>query len=195
MPAGPLSGITNAISTVSRDGRITTRITTGYFHLNMHHMALYIVAAVDDSIGPAALVGLARSLRQVSQELDRTLAGCVGESSVARCHVLAALADGSGRSMSQLAEASLLTGASLTRLVDGMINDNLVLRKVDDHDRRRVLVMATRRGMLTHEVMTRAVEDSGLAIAAAEHDRLVAALAAVLDRIRLADTAPLPGPR
>ncbi|MBC7304383.1 MAG: MarR family transcriptional regulator [Nocardia sp.] len=158
-------------------------------------MALYIVAAVDDSIGPAALVGLARSLRQVSQELDRTLAGCVGESSVARCHVLAALADGSGRSMSQLAEASLLTGASLTRLVDGMINDNLVLRKVDDHDRRRVLVMATRRGMLTHEVMTRAVEDSGLAIAAAEHDRLVAALAAVLDRIRLADTAPLPGPR
>ncbi|MFD3591934.1 MarR family winged helix-turn-helix transcriptional regulator [Nocardia sp. NPDC058640] len=146
---------------------------------------------MDDSTGPAALAELARSLRQVSQELDRTLATCLGEPSVARWHVLGAVADGAGRSMSQLAEASLLTGASLTRLIDAMINDNLVLRKVDDHDRRRVLVFPTRRGMLTHEVMTRAVEQSGLAVPAPEHDRLVVALADILDRVRLADSAPL----
>ncbi|WP_188830140.1 MarR family winged helix-turn-helix transcriptional regulator [Nocardia camponoti] len=144
----------------------------------------------DSSTGPAALAELARSLRQVSQELDRSLARSVGEASIARFHVLAALSDGVGRSMSQLGDSTLLTGATLTRLVDAMINDNLVLRKVDDEDRRRVLVYPTRRGTLTYEVMTRAIEQSGLTVASAERKRLTDALDAVLDRVRLADSDP-----
>ncbi len=94
--------------------------------------------------------------------------------------------------MSQLADATLLSGASLTRLIDAMINDNLVLRKVDDNDRRRVLVFPTRRGMLTHEVMTRAVEQSGLAVPSVECERLTGALGEVLTRVRLAESAPIP---
>ncbi|GGK60565.1 hypothetical protein GCM10011591_36060 [Nocardia camponoti] len=92
--------------------------------------------------------------------------------------------------MSQLGDSTLLTGATLTRLVDAMINDNLVLRKVDDEDRRRVLVYPTRRGTLTYEVMTRAIEQSGLTVASAERKRLTDALDAVLDRVRLADSDP-----
>lgn len=48
--------------------------------------------------------------------------------------------------MSALGAITLLPGPSLTRLIDAMIDDNLVHRRVDETDRRRVLVFATRRG-------------------------------------------------
>ncbi|MGN2641899.1 MarR family transcriptional regulator [Nocardia takedensis] len=121
---------------------------------------------MDHRTGPTAVEELARLLRGASQALDRAITTHLGEASIGRWHVLCAVVgDGEraqGRSMSQLAEATLLTGASLTRLIDAMIAENLVHRRVDDTDRRRVLVLPTARGLHTHRTMAAAVDVSGL---------------------------------
>lgn len=138
---------------------------------------------MDNSTAPAALEELARLVRRASQELDRAIATSLGENSVVRWHALAAVVDGVGYPMSHLAEATLLTGANLTRLVDGMIADNLVHRKVDDTDRRRVLVFPTRRGVLAFQSMNRAVGASGLDALAAGNARLAKSLAGLVDQL------------
>lgn len=146
---------------------------------------------VDDSTAPAALDDLARLVRRASQELDRAIATCLGESSVGRWHVLEAVAGGTGLSMSQLADATLLNAATLTRLIDAMIADNLVLRKVDDTDRRRVLVFPTRRGQLTRKVMEQTLAASGLTEIAATAASATKALTALVDRVAATEPAPL----
>ena len=57
------------------------------------------------------------------------------------------LAHGESHRMSELAEFTQLPPASLTRLIDGMVADNLVHRKPDPRDRRGVLVHLTDRGL------------------------------------------------
>ena len=56
--------------------------------------------------------------------------------------------------MTDLAEAILLTGPTLTRTVDRLVSASLVYRTVDLSDRRRVLVNVTRRGRATHGHLT-----------------------------------------
>ncbi|GAB3209560.1 MarR family winged helix-turn-helix transcriptional regulator [Nocardia tengchongensis] len=146
---------------------------------------------MDDSTALAALDDLARLVRRASQELDRAIATCLGESSVGRWHVLEAVAGGAGLSMSQLADATLLNAATLTRLIDAMIADNLVLRKVDDTDRRRVLVFPTRRGQLTRKVMEQTLAASGLAEIGATAASATKALTALVDRVAATEPAPL----
>ncbi|WP_238815537.1 MarR family winged helix-turn-helix transcriptional regulator [Nocardia brasiliensis] len=138
---------------------------------------------MDDSTAPAALEELARLVRRASQELDRAIAGCLGEASVARWHVLATVADGAGHPMAHLAEATLLTGASLTRLIDGMIADNLVHRKVDEVDRRRVLVFPTRRGLLAYRTMNSALAEGGLDTLGAAKGRLAKSLVTLIGQL------------
>ncbi len=156
------------------------------------HTALYS-AEVDDSTALAALDDLTRLVRRASQEMDRAIATCLGESSVSRWHVLNAVAAGEGVSMSQLVDATLLNSATLTRLIDAMIADNLVHRKVDDADRRRVLVFPTRRGQLTRKVMNQALATSGLAdiAATATATSAVKTLTALADRMAATEPAPL----
>ncbi|WP_405161159.1 MarR family transcriptional regulator [Nocardia sp. NBC_01499] len=139
---------------------------------------------MDNSTAPAALEELARLVRRASQELDRAIATSLGDGSVTRWHALAAVVDGVGHPMSHLAEATLLTGANLTRLIDGMIADNLVHRKVDDTDRRRVLVFPTRRGLLAYQSMNSAVGASGLDVLAAGNGRLAKSLAGLVVRLQ-----------
>jgi DNA-binding MarR family transcriptional regulator len=82
--------------------------------------------------------------RRITRRLAHVLAheGCTVE----RWRVLALLAGGGRHPMTELAEFTQLPPASLTRLIDGMVADNLVHRKTDPGDRRRVLVHLTRRG-------------------------------------------------
>ncbi len=60
--------------------------------------------------------------------------------------VLALLSDGAGHHMTAIAEAVFLPPPTLTRLVDHLVDQNLVHRRVDPHDRRRILVHLTPRG-------------------------------------------------
>lgn len=48
--------------------------------------------------------------------------------------------------MTELAAAATVPGPSLTRLVDRLVADNLVYRRVDEDDRRRIRVHMTERG-------------------------------------------------
>ena len=89
---------------------------------------------------------LSRLVNSAAHELDRVVTENLAGLTVRQWHVLATLEGGVGKPMTALAEATLLPGPSLTRLVDGMVDDNLVLRKADVIDRRRVLVYQTRRG-------------------------------------------------
>lgn len=60
--------------------------------------------------------------------------------------VLAGLSDREGRSMSELASVAMLPAPTLTKIVDRLVADNLVYRRSDPYDRRRVLVLLTPRG-------------------------------------------------
>jgi DNA-binding MarR family transcriptional regulator len=99
----------------------------------------------------ATLEEMLRLVKTAAHELDRAVVEHLEGISVAQWHVLAALEGGTGKPMSALGSATLLPGPSLTRLIDGMVDDNLVLRKPDVVDRRRVLVYQTRRGASLHQ--------------------------------------------
>ncbi|MET7389086.1 MarR family winged helix-turn-helix transcriptional regulator [Streptomyces sp. NPDC005529] len=61
--------------------------------------------------------------------------------------VLVLLSDGAGHPMTAVAEAVFLPPATLTKLVDHLVDQNLVYRRIDPHDRRRVLAHLTPRGV------------------------------------------------
>ncbi|MFC9735860.1 MarR family winged helix-turn-helix transcriptional regulator [Streptomyces roseolus] len=92
--------------------------------------------------------------------------------------VLDLLADGRGRTMTALAEHAFLPAPTLTRLVDQLVDQNLLYRRVDPADRRRVLAALTPRGIEHRERLSRAVE--------ADRARWAASLAEA-DEARLAD--------
>ena len=84
--------------------------------------------------------------------------------------------------MSELAEFTQLPPASLTRLIDGMVADNLVHRTPDPRDRRGVLVHLTERGL----TLQARLSERDRRRRAARRDRRaeLAALLDALDRAR-----------
>ena len=60
--------------------------------------------------------------------------------------VLGALRGGEGLTMSDISSAMSIPPPSLTRLVDKLVDNGLVLRRVDATDRRRVLIYLSARG-------------------------------------------------
>ena len=105
---------------------------------------------------PADLQELVHLLSVVEHRVIGVLAG--EGTSVAQWHVLVLLADGTGHSMTELAEYALLPAASVTRLVEGMGRDGLVRRIVDAQDRRRVLVHVTAAGRARQRALAQRLE-------------------------------------
>ncbi|MFI5673143.1 MarR family winged helix-turn-helix transcriptional regulator [Streptomyces cellulosae] len=103
-------------------------------------------------------------LARVLTLVERTLVQRLGEAlkaegtTIEEWRVLSFLGDGAGHPMTEVAEAALLTAPTLTKIVDRMVSLNLVLRRVDDADRRRVLVFASERGSEALTRWTAAVE-------------------------------------
>lgn len=60
--------------------------------------------------------------------------------------ILRTLADGVGHPMGELADALRIANPTLTRYVDGLIDQSMVYRRQDDGDRRRVSVHLARQG-------------------------------------------------
>jgi DNA-binding MarR family transcriptional regulator len=79
--------------------------------------------------------------------------------------VLSFLDGDGGRTMTEIAEFAMVQAPTLTKVVDRMVSANLVLRRVDDADRRRVLVFASDRGRQAVQQWTVMVKR--------EHDDLV----------------------
>jgi DNA-binding MarR family transcriptional regulator len=74
---------------------------------------------------------------------------------LAQWRVLSLLADGTGHPMTEAAEFAMLPAPSLTKVVDRMVSSNLVYRRPDLRDRRRVLIYSTARGRRLHQRLAR----------------------------------------
>ncbi|MBK5996322.1 MarR family winged helix-turn-helix transcriptional regulator [Streptomyces microflavus] len=89
--------------------------------------------------------------RRIQSVLDAF--GC----SVDAWRVLDLLSGDEGRTMTSLAEDAALPAPTLTKIVDQLVDQNLVFRRVDPADRRRVLAQLTPRGLRRRRELSRAV--------------------------------------
>ena len=112
--------------------------------------------------GEALVLALSDAERRVTRRLAQVLAhhACTVE----RWRALALLAGDESHDMSELADFTQLPPASVTRLVDALVADNLAHRKADPRDRRRVLVHITRRGLALQRTLSERIEAESAAI-------------------------------
>ncbi|BBG02648.1 MULTISPECIES: MarR family winged helix-turn-helix transcriptional regulator [Pseudonocardia] len=113
--------------------------------------------------GPA----LARSLTvlqlRVAARLRTALAAA--DASLEEWWVLDYVTAHPGRPTSEVAAHALLPAASMTKLVDRLVDTNAVYRKSDSSDRRRCLLFPTVRGLDRHARLRSAVDAEDAAIA------------------------------
>jgi DNA-binding MarR family transcriptional regulator len=111
-----------------------------------------------------------RELRQLLSETEQRMTHRLSDllategTSVAQWRVLVLLAAGPAQPMSELARHMLLPSPSATRVIDGMVLDQLVYRTVDEHDRRRVLVHVTPAGRARYRRLADRIENAADAI-------------------------------
>ncbi|MFG2731237.1 MarR family winged helix-turn-helix transcriptional regulator [Streptomyces canus] len=105
--------------------------------------------------------------------------------SVDAWRVLDLLSDGQGHNMTALADHAFLPAPSLTKLVDQLVDQNLVFRRVDPTDRRRILAHLTPRGKQRWQLLLREVRsdwrDLAQLLPDEELDALLARLAEALE--------------
>lgn len=108
--------------------------------------------------------------RRVQAALDEE--GC----SLDAWRVLTLLSDGTGHHMTAIAEAAFLPAPTLTKLVDHLVDQNLVHRRVDPLDRRRILAYLTPRGRDYWRRVDRAVRSDWPGVADGDEELLRALL-------------------
>lgn len=139
----------------------------------MRYAPIRMVGMNDGGAMTTTPVGLDRELdttrlitrfeRTIVERLDAALRA--GGATIEEWRVLSFLgANAAGRAMTEIAEFALIPPPSLTKIVDRMVSLNLVVRKPDTEDRRRILVFASDRG--------RRVLEDWTAIARRERDNL-----------------------
>jgi DNA-binding MarR family transcriptional regulator len=132
----------------------------------------------------ALLLGEAE--RRVKRRLAQVLAD--HDCTVERWRTLALLDGSESHRMSELAEVAQLPPASLTRLIDGMVADNLVYRMGDSADRRGVLVHVAPRGSALYRRLSEriAAEDGVIFgdVSSNQVAHLVESLAGFVARLR-----------
>lgn len=94
--------------------------------------------------GDEALRLLSLVERTLTARLEEALRGC--GSSLDQWRILRLLAERGGCPMNVVADHVLLLAPKLSKLVDRMVSANLVLRRRDVEDRRRVLIVVSARG-------------------------------------------------
>lgn len=82
--------------------------------------------------------------RTLTGRLEEALRGC--GSSLDQWRILRLLADRGGCPMNVVADHAMLLAPKLSKLVDRMVAANLILRRQDHEDRRRVLIVVSERG-------------------------------------------------
>ncbi len=112
---------------------------------------------------------LTRAERLLSRRLTAILEaqGCTLDA----WRVISLLSDGAGHHMTEIAEHAFLPPGTLTKLMDQLVDDNIVYRRVDEIDRRRIRAHLTPRGRRLHLRISQQVEAGMAALPAAEADR------------------------
>lgn len=72
--------------------------------------------------------------------------------------ILDLLKDGQPRVMSSISEATSIPPSALTKFVDRMVANNLVYRRIDTVDRRRINIRLTPRGVSSHRMLAEALD-------------------------------------
>lgn len=98
---------------------------------------------------PPLVEHLAYLLAQANREINRQLDARLKSEGVQaeQWRILKVLSDGDGHSMGDLAEAVLLNHPTLTKTIDRMMANSLVYRVPAPHDRRRMLIFCSDRGL------------------------------------------------
>ena len=99
---------------------------------------------------------LAHSAKHVGRAFNDALAEVGG--SVPTWFILTNLKGDEWRTQHELARALRIEGPTLTRHLDGLEEEGLVVRRRDPHDRRAVIVELTEAGRAKHAEMLRAVQ-------------------------------------
>lgn len=108
-------------------------------------------------VGDESLRRLSMVERAVTQRLDEALK--VHGSGVDQWRILSLLVEQGACPMNAVADHAMLLAPKLSKLVDRMVSTNLVARRVDNDDRRRVLIFATSRGRAALETWDVAVAE------------------------------------
>jgi DNA-binding MarR family transcriptional regulator len=134
---------------------------------------------------PQRELDLARLLTLVERRVVAGLAAALKAqgTTVEEWRVMSLLSDGSGHTMTEIAEFAMLPAPTLTKIVDRMVSANLVYRRVDEADRRRVIVFRSDRGHEAFRHWTAAVEGERDSVDAAVGKEEIALLAALLSRM------------
>lgn len=106
------------------------------------------MAAREVAAGPPLTRTLARAARAVTASVEQVVKpeGLTFDQWL----VVETLAADGSLAMAELAERAMITGPTLTRLVDRLVTTALVYREVDPADRRKVLVYLSRRGQAVY---------------------------------------------
>lgn len=99
---------------------------------------------------------LARSERLLARRL-KTVLDAEGYS-LDSWRVLSLLSDGAGHHMTEIADHAFLPAPTLTKLVDHLVDENLVHRRIDPVDRRRIRAYLTARGRAAYQRVNRSVQ-------------------------------------
>ena len=124
---------------------------------------------------------LSRAEHRVSQRISAALQA--EGMSLEQWRVLSLLADGAGHTMSDIARHVMLPAATVTRVIDRLVEVNLVYRRGDLGDRRRVLVFASPRGRSRHRKLASTVDREEAALMAGIRDDDAARLGDLLKRL------------
>jgi DNA-binding MarR family transcriptional regulator len=136
-------------------------------------------------MGTRASWRLAEALSRAEHRVSRRISVALQAEgmSVEQWRVLSLLADGAGHTMSDIARHVMLPAGTLTRVIDRLVAVNLVYRRVDLGDRRRVLVFVSRRGRSLHRKLASTVDREEAALMAGICDDDAAMLGDLLKRL------------
>lgn len=129
--------------------------------------------------------GLAEALSRAEHRMSRRISVALQAEgmSLEQWRVLSCLSDGAGHTMSNVARHVMLPAGTLTRVVDRLVEVNLVCRRGDIGDRRRVLVFLSPRGRSLHRKLASTVDREEAALMAGIGDDDAAMLGDLLKRL------------
>ena len=102
-----------------------------------------------------------KKVRQIERAIESELknqTNCCGIS-LAQCHTILELGEAGSASISDLAESLYLDKSTLSRTIDGMVRIGLVIREIDNNDRRYMRVTLSEQGLKTFHSI-RSLNDS-----------------------------------
>lgn len=124
------------------------------------------------------IVLLARAEKLIARRITEVLEA--ERLSMAAWRVLILLSDGAGHPMTEVADFAMLPPGTLTKLIDQLVEENLVYRRIDPADRRRIRAFLTRRGLTAYHKINEhaeaALSDLDTEILASGLTRLIATM-------------------